>query len=396
MNKKLKIGFFGFGCVGQGLYDILTKTAFDAEIIKICVKNKNKERSIDSHHFTFDKDDILQNKDINLVVEMIDDANEAYQIVKYALQNGKNVVTANKKMLAEHLEELVAIQKKYGTSLLYEASACGSIPIIRNLEEYYDNELLKSVAGIFNGSSNYILSKIFQEKSTYQKALKEAQDLGFAESNPILDVGGFDAKFKLCIITTHAYGLFVNPDEVFNYGIQYLNEHDIRLSAEKNTKIKMIAFVGKKSDNEVISFVMPHFIFKKHELYHVENEYNGVIAEAAFADKQVFVGKGAGGHPTGAAVLSDISAMRYDYQYEYKKISKNKNLIYTRDATLELYVRYQNLEDLEGLHLENISVKHESNDFKYIIGEVNLENLYRLREELPQKNIFLVCLGLKK
>ncbi|TAH31157.1 MAG: homoserine dehydrogenase [Cytophagales bacterium] len=396
MNKKLKIGFFGFGCVGQGLYDILTKTAFDAEIIKICVKNKNKERSIASHHFTFDKDDILQNKDINLVVEMIDDANEAYQIVKYALQNGKNVVTANKKMLAEHLEELVAIQKKYGTSLLYEASACGSIPIIRNLEEYYDNELLKSVAGIFNGSSNYILSKIFQEKSTYQKALKEAQDLGFAESNPILDVGGFDAKFKLCIITTHAYGLFVNPDEVFNYGIQYLNEHDIRLSAEKNTKIKMIAFVGKKSDNEVISFVMPHFIFKKHELYHVENEYNGVIAEAAFADKQVFVGKGAGGHPTGAAVLSDISAMRYDYQYEYKKISKNKNLIYTRDATLELYVRYQNLEDLEGLHLENISVKHESNDFKYIIGEVNLENLYRLREELPQKNIFLVCLGLKK
>lgn len=396
MNKKLKIGFFGFGCVGQGLYDILTKTAFDAEIIKICVKNKNKERSIASHHFTFDKDDILQNKDINLVVEMIDDANEAYQIVKYALQNGKNVVTANKKMLAEHLEELVTIQKKYGTSLLYEASACGSIPIIRNLEEYYDNELLKSVAGIFNGSSNYILSKIFQEKSTYQKALKEAQDLGFAESNPILDVGGFDAKFKLCIITTHAYGLFVNPDEVFNYGIQYLNEHDIRLSAEKNTKIKMIAFVGKKSDNEVISFVMPHFIFKKHELYHVENEYNGVIAEAAFADKQVFVGKGAGGHPTGAAVLSDISAMRYDYQYEYKKISKNKNLIYTRDATLELYVRYQNLEDLEGLHLENISVKHESNDFKYMIGEVNLENLYRLREELPQKNIFLVCLGLKK
>lgn len=396
MNKKLKIGFFGFGCVGQGLYDILTKTAFDAEIIKICVKNKNKERSIASHHFTFDKDDILQNKDINLVIEMIDDANEAYQIVKYALQNGKNVVTANKKMLAEHLEELVTIQKKYGTSLLYEASACGSIPIIRNLEEYYDNELLKSVAGIFNGSSNYILSKIFQEKSTYQKALKEAQDLGFAESNPILDVGGFDAKFKLCIITTHAYGLFVNPDEVFNYGIQYLNEHDIRLSAEKNTKIKMIAFVGKKSDNEVISFVMPHFIFKKHELYHVENEYNGVIAEAAFADKQVFVGKGAGGHPTGAAVLSDISAMRYDYQYEYKKISKNKNLIYTRDATLELYVRYQNLEDLEGLHLENISVKHESNDFKYMIGEVNLENLYRLREELPQKNIFLVCLGLKK
>lgn len=396
INKKLKIGFFGFGCVGQGLYDILTKTAFDAEIIKICVKNKTKERSIPAHHFTFDKNDILQNQEINLVVEMIDDAVEAYHIVKYALQNGKNVVTANKKMLAEHLEELVDIQKKYGTSLLYEASACGSIPIIRNLEEYYDNELLKSVAGIFNGSSNYILSKIFQEKSTYQKALKEAQDLGFAESNPILDVGGFDAKFKLCIITAHAYGLFVNPDEVFNFGIERLNEHDIRLTTEKNAKIKMIAFVGKKSEKEIVSFVMPHFIFKKHELYYVENEYNGVIAEAAFADKQVFVGKGAGGHPTGAAVLSDISAIRYDYQYEYKKISKNKNLHYTRDVMIETYIRYQNLDDLEGLHLQNISVKHESKDFKYLIAEVSLENLYHSRSQLVEKDIFLVSLGIKK
>jgi homoserine dehydrogenase len=396
MNKKLNIGFFGFGCVGQGLYDIFTKTEFQASIKKICVKNKHKERSIPAHHFTFDKNEILNDSEINLIVEMIDDANEAYNIVKYALTHQKNVVTANKKMLAENLDELVKIQEEYGTSLLYEASACGSIPIIRNLEEYYDNELLRSVSGIFNGSSNYILSKIFQEKLSYQVALQQAQNLGFAETDPTLDVGGFDAKFKLCIITAHAYGLFVHPDEVFNYGIQTLNEYDIRLANEKNAKIKVIAYTGKKGADEVVSFVMPHFIFKKHELYHVENEYNGVIAEAAFADKQVFVGKGAGGHPTGAAVLSDISAMRYEYRYEYKKVAKSGNLHYVRDVNIEVYVRYQKDTELEGLHFQNIFTKHESKDFKYIIGEINLENLYHLRNDLRKRNIFLVSLGIKK
>ncbi|RCS56898.1 homoserine dehydrogenase, partial [Microbacterium sp. JB110] len=115
---------------------------------------------------------------------------------KKALQSGKNVVSANKKMIATHLEELVNIQQEFGTSLLYEGAVCGSIPIIRNLEEYYDNELLHSISGIFNGSSNYILSKIFNENQSYDVALKKAQELGFAETDPTLDVGGYDPKYK--------------------------------------------------------------------------------------------------------------------------------------------------------------------------------------------------------
>src|SRR5690606_26401998 len=121
-----------------------------------------------------------------------DDAEAAFEITSRALKSGKNVVSANKKMIAVHLEELTDIQHTYGTSLLYEGAVCGSIPIIRNLEEYYDNELLHSVSGIFNGSSNYILSKIFNENQSYEAALKKAQELGFAESNPVLDVGGYD------------------------------------------------------------------------------------------------------------------------------------------------------------------------------------------------------------
>ncbi len=162
VQNNLKIGLFGYGCVGQGLHDILnSSTGFKADIVKIAVKDKTKKRRIPMSNFTYNKEDILGDEDINLIVELIDDADEAYEIVVDAMNRGKNVVTANKKMLAEHLEELVKIQEENNVSLLYEASSCASIPIIRNLEEYYDNEMLHSVRGIFNGSTNYILSQMY-------------------------------------------------------------------------------------------------------------------------------------------------------------------------------------------------------------------------------------------
>ena len=137
MKDTLKISLFGFGCVGQGLYDIINKNDNSlANIALICVKDQTKKRTLPANMFTFDKNNILQDTSINLVIELIDDAQEAFLMVSEALKSGKNVITANKKMLAEHLPELIQIQQQYGTSLLYEGSACGSIPIIRNLEEY--------------------------------------------------------------------------------------------------------------------------------------------------------------------------------------------------------------------------------------------------------------------
>lgn len=393
MEKHLKIGIFGFGCVGQGLYDIIEKTAFPAEITKICVKTKGKDRPIPLSYFTFDKQELLDNAEINLIVELIDDAKEAYFIVKEALQKGKNVVTANKKMIAEHLEELVEIQKQTGSSLLYEASACGSIPIIRNLAEYYDNELLDSVSGIFNGSSNYILTKVIQENMTYEDALKQAQDLGFAETDPTLDVGGFDPMYKLCIITAHAYGIFIEPESVFNYGIQSLSKYDIQFAQEKGFKIKLLAEVAKINEQTISLSVMPHFIPEAHYLYYVDNEYNGVIMEAAFSDKQVFVGKGAGGHPTGSAVLSDISANRYDYKYEYRKSVGAKAISYSRKQGIEVYLRYHQQEDLDFLDFADISEKYSGKDFNYIIGLIDIEQLYQKRETLRQRQVFIANTG---
>ena len=393
MHKKLRIGLFGFGVVGQGLYDIFTQTEdFDAEIVKICVKDPHKPRPLAAHHFTTDPDDILHDPTINLVVEMINNTRDAYQIVQTALENGKTVVSASKKMLAENLENLVSLQEKHQTPLLYEASVCGSIPIIRNLEEYYDNELLYSVSGIVNGTSNYILSKIFQENLDYATALHQAQEAGFAETDPTADVGGFDAVNKLCILITHAYGIFVKPEQVFNYGIGSLSKHDVRFAREKGLKIKLVAQTGKLTDNTIMASVMPQFVPATDYLYNVENEYNGVTVEAAFADKQFFMGKGAGGHPTGAAVLSDISASRYEYQYEYKK-HQHTRIRYTSQAIVEIYVRHHHEADLALIPFRNISEQYHSRDFGYAIGEVNVADLLPIKNALPQRDMFMASTG---
>ncbi|MGB5027197.1 MAG: homoserine dehydrogenase, partial [Chitinophagaceae bacterium] len=196
-HKQLTIGLFGFGVVGEGLYKVLQQTpSLNAAIKKICIKNYGKKRNAPASLFTTDKDELLNDHDINVIVEVIDDADAAFHIVTTALKNGKNVVSASKKMIAEHLPFLLELQQQTGRSFLYESAACASIPVIRNLEEYYDNDLLHSIKAIVNGSTNFILTKIFEEGLDFKQALVLAQQLGFAESNPKLDVEGYDAVNK--------------------------------------------------------------------------------------------------------------------------------------------------------------------------------------------------------
>jgi homoserine dehydrogenase len=395
-REKLRIGLFGYGCVGQGLHDVLNSSkGFKADIVRICVKDRTKKRRIPMSNFTFDKNDILNDSSINLIVELIDDADEAFRIVTTAMQSGKNVVTANKKMVAMHFKELVKMQEKYRVSLLYEASAGASIPIIRNLEEYFDNELLYSLRGILNGTTNYILTLMHNSGKDYSDALNEAKEKGFAESDPTLDVEGWDAKYKLCIITGHAYGLFLEPDEVFHYGINTISKFDIQYAKEKSYKIKLVPYVGKTNESTITSFVLPRFISGDKYLYNVDNEYNGVITEAAFADKQFFCGKGAGGHATGSAVLSDISANSYGYKYEYKKYQQQTVTNYTRNHKVEIYLRYRDEKDRELFGFEDVSEYFSGRVYKYVIGVVNLERLYALREQLRTMDVFIVNTGRK-
>ncbi|MBL4560021.1 MAG: homoserine dehydrogenase [Labilibaculum sp.] len=394
MSKKLKIGVFGYGVVGSGLAHVLKNSkGIDASIVKVCVKDADKERDLDSKLITTNPDDILNDPEINVVAELIDDADAAYQIVKTAMQNGKHVVSANKKMLAYHIEELIQLQWQYKVSFLYEASACGSIPIIRNLEEYYDNDLLQSVSGILNGSSNYILTKIFNENLDYNLALKEAQDLGFAESDPTSDVGGFDTLYKLIILTVHGFGLFVHPDEVFNAGIGNLSPKDIELASQKGYKIRLLGKVTKVNGNHVNLFVAPKFVKPEEHAYTVESHYNGVLIQGNFYDNQFMYGKGAGAHPTGSAVLSDITALAYDYKYEYKKLKYYGGLEYTNDMDVEIYLRYTDKNDLALFNFEEVSEALTGKDFNYVIGTLNLSELIKIRKQIAGKDIFLAYLG---
>ncbi len=388
MEKRLKIGLFGFGCVGQGLYDIFEKSnTINAEIVKICVKDRAKKRSLPMDYFTFEKNELLNDPEINTIVEVIDTADEAFFIVKTAMEKGKSVVTANKKMIAEHFQELIDLQNKHHVSLLYEASSCASIPVIRNLEEYYDNDLLNAFEGIFNGSSNYILSKMINEGKNYDDVLKEAQEIGYAETDPTLDVGGYDAKYKLCILTAHAFGIIIKPEDVFNYGIQTISEYELKYAKEKQLKIKLFAS-SKIIHGKLATWVMPQFCDDRFRLHNVENEYNGVVLEGAFSDAQQFIGKGAGSHATGSAVISDISALSYNYKYEYKKLNRPNRPARTDDFIIEVYFRYADEEDIAALGFENIKQKFQSDHRNYVIGDIKLHKLIR-NPILAKESVFI-------
>ncbi|AWI26118.1 homoserine dehydrogenase [Flavobacterium pallidum] len=391
-QKKLKIGLFGFGCVGFGLYEVLQKTpGLKADIRKICVKNTDKEREIDPSNFTFDKNDLLNDDEINVIVELIDDADAAFEIVSSALKKGKAVVSANKKMIAEHFTELLELQREYGVPLLYEAACCASLPIIRNLEEYYDNDLLESIEGIVNGSTNYILTKTFAENLSYEAALLEAQQKGFAESNPILDTGGFDAKYKLQILLAHAFGFIAKPEALFNIGIDRIGKLELKYAKEKGLKIKLIAKAFKNTDGTVSAFVLPKFVHPENRLFSVDDVFNGVVTKTSFADEQFFVGKGAGAHPTASAVLSDISALGYDYKYEYKKIGQQQGLTLTDNIELDVLLRHEK-PAAEALRQEFTSVNESylNGESGYITGKISFGKLKALHNENEERSFVLI------
>ncbi len=388
--QQLNIGIFGFGCVGQGLYfAIENSTGFTTTIKKIVVKNKNKERSLAANYFSFDKNDIIEDKDINVVVELIDDAEEAFSLVSAAIKKGKHVVTANKKMLALHMEELLKLKNKYNVSLLYEASACGSIPIIRTLEEYFDNEELESVSGIFNGTTNYILTKTINENISYNEALKNAQEKGFAETDPTNDVEGFDAMYKTIILALHAFGVILKHQDLLRFGITTLQPNDILYAKENGFSIKLVPTIKKLGGGQIAAYILPKFVTTNNHLSKVDNEFNGVLVDGLISGEQFFMGRGAGSHPTGAAVLSDISALSYGYAYDNKKMHQLDKPVFTNDVAIKVFVSSSDKDLLNKIILDNVQENFEAGNYFYKIGEINVGELKSLLADKLRKQVFV-------
>jgi homoserine dehydrogenase len=375
-NKQLVIGMFGFGVVGEGLYKVLQQTSsFSATIKKVCIKNPKKQRAAPAKLFTTDRDKLLFDPEVNVIVEVINDADAAFSIVATALQNKKSLVSASKKMIAEHLPELLILQRATGMSLLYEAAAGASIPIIRNLEEYYDNDLLYAMRAIVNGSTNFILTKMFMENLDYGQALLLARQLGFAESDPTLDVEGFDAANKWTFLLTHAFGIVTKTDNLVFSGIRNIHTLDAAFAREKGFEIKLVAEAKKLAAGKIAAFVLLQFVRPGDPLAFVKDEYNGVVIESSFADQQFFYGKGAGSFPTASAILSDLSALRYDYKYEYKKLYHHESTQLCNDFFLEVYVSFNSIRHIPTEQFAVIKQGHKRQERSYIVGIISFMTL---------------------
>ncbi len=391
MSSKVRIGLFGFGCVGRGLYDILSHNTTDFQVEKVCVRQQHKHRGPDSSLFTCDPKDILDDPDIDIVVELIDDYEVAYSLATEALQRGKAVVSANKRMLAGRLDALLHLHRDRSPSLLYEAACCASIPIIRTLENYYHGGAVHGIEGIVNGTTNYILTRMFHDGVSFAEALGLAQQHGFAESDPSMDIEAFDAKFKLCLLATHAFGVVLPVDKVFNYGISTIAKEDIAYARAHGSTIKLIAR-SVHEGGQLSAAVLPTFVPLDHPLAGVGNEYNGVLVHTPYSDAQFFHGRGAGGHPTASAVLADISAAAGHYRYNYGKIQSHTKPAFTNDVAVDVYCRYGDTDIARELSFDSIDRRYSSKTHNYITGRVQLEALAQSKS-VRNRDVFVGVLS---
>ncbi|MDC1516975.1 homoserine dehydrogenase [Cyclobacteriaceae bacterium] len=320
MTKK--IGLIGFGCVAQGFYEgLMQNPKLGVEIKTIVVKDAKKIRTAPQALFTSALDDLLKDEEIDIFIELIDDPDIALLIARNALQRGIPLISANKKMIADHLIELVALQKKYTTPMLYEGAVAGSIPILQNLAQFFSHQKISSVRGILNGSTNYILTKMKNESLSFAQALREAQELGFAETDPSLDLTGTDAGYKSTILAYHVFGQCALPENIKISGIDNLSLNHLLQSRRTDKKLKLISDLSIHEGIVYIN-IKPTIISSHDSLFAVDEEYNALEIFGNLSGKQTFIGKGAGSQPTGAAVLNDLYLLLNQFQYSYLKVAE--------------------------------------------------------------------------
>lgn len=309
----IKIAFIGYGTVGKGAYKILKekineiKFAFgeEIEVSKILRRNVDGKTEDGKEIFTSDFDEILNDKDIKLVVEMTGAMDKAYEYITKSLKAKKHVVTANKAVVSEYFKELNSLAIENKVSFLYEAAVGGSIPIITPLITQTTINDICCIRGILNGTSNYLLSRMYDEKISYQDVLKDAQSLGYAESDPYNDVEGVDTLRKLAILSTIGFKGVIKNEDILRHGISNINEEDIKFLKDKKLKPKLLA-QSIKNKNEITSIVEPVLLSSKDKLYNVEGADNSVEIYGQNYSSLVFTGEGAGSLPTGNAIVSDI------------------------------------------------------------------------------------------
>ena len=309
---KTKVGIIGLGTVGSGVFKTLQNFKDLIEIIKISVKNIKKPRNIDGLNETLlteNSEEIVNNPDISIVVEVMGGVNPAFSLLKQAIMNKKHIVTANKELLAKHGEELFRLAKENNTVILYEAAIAGGIPIIMPVKTILRANKINKIDAILNGTTNYILTKMDEDNAPYEKVLKEAQELGYAETDPTGDVEGFDAAYKIVTLATIAFNKRIKLNGIYREGITKITDKDIKFANELGYKIKLIATAKIDDEGNSDVRVHPMLVPKDHVLATINNVTNAVMLSGKPVGEIIFTGPGAGEMPTASSVVGDILAL---------------------------------------------------------------------------------------
>ena len=321
MNKT-KIGIIGLGTVGSGVFKTL-KNFSNIEIVKISVKNLDKPRNIDGLDkflLTDNSMEIVNNPDIDVVVELMGGVNPAYELLTEAIKNGKHIVTANKELLAKHGEELFTLAEKHNKVILYEAAIAGGIPLIMPIKTILAANKINKIHAILNGTTNYILTKMDTDGVSYEEVLKEAQELGYAETDPTGDVEGFDAAYKITTLATIAFGKRVKIENVYREGITKIRKEDMAKANELGYKIKLIATATIDEQDRADVRVHPMLVSKNASLAHINYVTNAIEITGNPVGTVVLSGAGAGEFPTASSVVGDILAIN-------SEINKNEYIL---------------------------------------------------------------------
>lgn len=345
----VSVAIMGHGVVGSGVAEILLthKQKLFANLgeeiyIKKVLDLREFPDSPIADRFTKNFEEIINDLEIRVVVEVMGGLNPSYDYVKRCLKAGKSVVTSNKELVAAYGAELLEIAKEENVNFLFEASVGGGIPIIRPMNQCLVANIVDEVAGILNGTTNFILTKMIEDGMQFEDALKLAQDLGFAERNPAADIEGHDACRKICILASLAFGKHVYPDSVHTEGITKITLEDVKYAEKFGCVIKLIGRVKKLDNGKIDIITAPMLVPQKSQLANIVNEFNGIMVRGDCTGDVVFYGKGAGMLPTASAVVADIvdcCQHLKERRFIYWADGNGKNIISVEESVFAMYVR---------------------------------------------------------
>ena len=351
--KKVGVAILGLGVVGGGVYKILTTNkeyfkksqGLDITVENVLEKNldRAKQLGVPEEVVATCIEEVVSNPAVDVVVEVIGGIGVAKDFVIKALKSGKTVVTSNKELFAKYWPELEATAKKKHAGLFFEATCVGGVPIIRALTESMQANKILSIKGIINGTTNYILTKMANEGMAYQDALKEAQRLGYAEFNPTADVEGYDAMYKISILSSLAFNTKVSIENVYREGITEVNVKDIALGKDMGYTLKLLG-IGKNTDNGIEVRVHPTFVANSSPLASVSDSFNAVCINGDAVGDIMLYGRGAGDLPTGSAIVSDVIFACKHSEFYYTPFKNDeqgaKETKYVTDFNSQYYLRF--------------------------------------------------------